>query len=113
MSTVSELQECWNAYEESVQNIADVVFRKRVLPVLKRRGWRLQISQSDWRIGPVVSPRYEAAWPYMVYPARTPKGLESDEEWQQLLELLETEIPGMRNIDLGCLMQDYKPGETK
>jgi hypothetical protein len=86
----------WRQYNSYIEANAKSAFRDLVLPILKRRNWKLEVTQVYWSFGATGREfRPDLAWS------------EEDQDVCALIEILTLDVPGFRQDDFGSFMPSY------
>lgn len=99
----AEIKQEWELYESVIDTIARSTFHNAIKPFLRARRWSFAAGMGTWCIyQPTVRNGSEAIDHERLIS-------EGNLELQDIVAILETEVPGFECNELGSLMPDYNP----
>ncbi len=94
--TDASLERYWDEYAEHVQARANIVLTSVVAPFLRKRGWKILCGNGDYHF---FDENGKGITKFDQYDRE-----ENDPLLKAIVELLNTEIPGMPSDSLGTIM---------
>jgi hypothetical protein len=105
----ARVESLWSTYEAAVASLAEEVIRQDVLPLLKRRRYRMLSGNGTFYIEDRNGKQLETDPRHLGGPACLDP-MRNDLDYLAVLEILTTPIPGMPGMCLGSFGLDFPEG---